>query len=234
MKVIRTEQKYLKENGIVSRMCHLSKNFYNQVNYILKNQFLKHEQISGYNMLAKQFSIQSGIEEHDNFQKLPAQTAQWAIKKVKQSWNSFFKAMNTWKKHLEGFMERPNPPRYRNKYGEFNLIFTNQQCKIENGILKFPKIMEMEVKTGLKDVELREVRIIPQGVGYVIEIVYEKEILEHVIEKPMRIVGMNIGVRNPVTIGNNIPEQGIAVMAGLLKSINQFFNNWMITSKGGC
>ncbi|EQD41508.1 IS605 OrfB family transposase, partial [mine drainage metagenome] len=42
--------------------------------------------------------------------------------------------------------------------------------------------------------------------------------------KPERVMGIDIGVRNLVTVGNNISEQGIAVRAGLLKSINQYFN----------
>ncbi|MHB1471143.1 MAG: RNA-guided endonuclease TnpB family protein, partial [Thermoplasmataceae archaeon] len=63
MKVKRTEQIYLKENETVSRMCHLSKNLYNQTNYILRNQFINHEKMTGYNNLAKQFSIPSDIEK---------------------------------------------------------------------------------------------------------------------------------------------------------------------------
>jgi hypothetical protein len=31
----------------------------------------------------------------------------------------------------------------------------------------------MEVKTRLKDVDLRELRIIPEGTGYVVELVYK-------------------------------------------------------------
>ncbi|MCL4325363.1 MAG: transposase, partial [Candidatus Thermoplasmatota archaeon] len=90
MKVIRTEQIYIKKDETISHMCHLSKNLYNQVNYILLNQFLKHEKLSGYTVLAKQFSIPSDNEEYNNYQKLPAQTAQWTIKKLIQSWNPFF------------------------------------------------------------------------------------------------------------------------------------------------
>ncbi|MGC8561977.1 MAG: RNA-guided endonuclease InsQ/TnpB family protein [Thermoplasmata archaeon] len=224
MKTTRTEQVYLKENETVSRMCHLSKNLFNQVNYTLRNQFLNHEKLTEYKALAKQLSKPSGIEDHDNFQKLPAQTAQWAIKKVVQSWNSFFKAMRAWKKHPEKFMGMPKPPKYKNNDGEFMLIFTNQQCHIDDGILIFPKIMNMEVETRLKDVELREVRIIPQGVGYTVEIVYVKEATETGTTEPRRVMGIDIGVRNLVTIGNNISEQGIVVRAGLLKSVNQYFN----------
>ena len=40
---------------------------------------------------------------------------------------------------------------------------------------------------------------------------------------PKRILGIDIGVRNIITIGNNISEKGIAVRGGVLKSINQYF-----------
>ena len=98
MKVKRTEQIYLKENELVSMMCHYSKNLYNQTNYSLRNQFINHEKMTGYNKLAKQFSIPSDIEKYNNYQKLPAQTAQWTIKKMKQAWSSFFESMKSWKK----------------------------------------------------------------------------------------------------------------------------------------
>ncbi len=224
MKAIRTEQIYIRGNESISKMCHISKNLFNQVNYILRGQFFKHERMISYKDLAKQFSRPSEIDENNNFQKLPAQTAQWTIKKVKQSWNSFFKSVKSWKKHPELFRGMPKPPKYKNKDGEFILVFTNQQCSITEGILRFPKMMNLEVQTRLKDVDLREVRIIPSGLGYNIEIVYAKEITDASEIKAKRILGIDIGVRNIVTIGNNISVKGIAVKAGLLKSINQYFN----------
>jgi len=174
--------------------------------------------------LVKKFQVPDENDENNNYQKLPAQTAQWTIRKVKQSWNSFFKAIKAWKKETEKFIEMPKPPKYKNKNGEFILIFTNQQCSIHDGILKFPKIMGLEVKTRLDDVDLREVRIIPQGVGYVVEIVYKKEVQDVEKAKPVRIMGIDIGVRNIVTIGDSISSEGIAVKGGVLKSVNQFFN----------
>ncbi|MGC8565918.1 MAG: RNA-guided endonuclease InsQ/TnpB family protein, partial [Thermoplasmata archaeon] len=170
------------------------------------------------------FSAHSDADENNNYQKLPAQTAQWTIKKVKQSWNSFFKAIKAWKKHPEGFIEMPKPPKYKNKDGEFLLVFTNQQCRIENGLLKFPKMVGLEVEIRLENVDLREVRVIPQGVGYTIEIVYMKEIVDVAEIESHRIMGIDIGLRNIVTIGDSISKEGIAVKGGVLKSINQFFN----------
>ena len=234
MKVTRTEQIYIKKDETISYMCHLSKNLYNQVNYILLNQFLRHEKLSGYTVLSKQFSIPSDNEEYNNYQKLPAQTAQWTIKISIQSWNPFFKALKTLKKHPDKFIKMPRSPHYKNRNGEFMLIFTNQQCKIDKGILKFPKIMGSEVKTRLENVDLREVRIIPQIVGYVIEIVYTKETagIKQFALKPQRVMGIDIGVRNLVTIGNNFSEKGIVIKAGSLKSTNQFFNKELSRLRG--
>ncbi|QRF76295.1 transposase, IS605 OrfB family [Thermoplasmatales archaeon] len=226
MKVRRTEQIFLRENETISHMCHLSKNLYNQVNYILRQQFANGERQPGYNELVKLFQKPSDKDEYNNYRKLPAQTAQWTIRKTKQAWDSFFRAIKAWKKHPDKFMGRPGLPGYKAKDGEFLLIFTNQQCSIENGKLKFPKVVGMGVKTRLSEneVKLKEVRIVPQGTGYMMEIVYEKEIADISGMKPKRVMGMDIGVRNLVTMGNSIPERGIAVKAGLLKSINQYFN----------
>ena len=83
MKIIRTEQIFIRGNGVISKMCHISKNLFNQTNYILRNQFFNHNRMPSYKALAKEFSIPSALEENNNFQKLLAQTAQWTIKKVK-------------------------------------------------------------------------------------------------------------------------------------------------------
>ena len=175
MKIIRTEQIFIRGNGAISKMCHTSKNLFNQTNYILRNQFFNHNRMSSYKELAKQFAEPSDIEENNNFQKLPAKTAQLTIKKVKESWTSFFGALRSYKKNPEVFNGVPKPPKYKHRNGEFMLIFTNQQCSIAHGILKFPKIMNLEVETRLDDINLREVRLIPLGLGYNVEIAYSKD-----------------------------------------------------------
>ena len=75
MKVKRTEQIYIRKDGNVSGLCHLSKNLFNQTNYILRQQFIKKEAMPGYNDLVKLFQVPSNDDERNNYQKLPAQTA---------------------------------------------------------------------------------------------------------------------------------------------------------------
>ena len=217
MKVTRTEQIWMSPNKILSHLCHISKNLYNQANYIIKNaEQGKWIRYGDLNKILK--------EESENYQSLPAQTSQQILKLIDKSWTSFFRVIKAWKKSPDKFYSKPNPPRYKKKNGEHILVFTNQQCKIKDGILKFPKKVNLEIKTRLlDDTNLREVRIIPKGVGYVAEIVYEKEV--DVKEKDeSRVVGIDFGVRNLVTIVNNIGLKPIVIKGGVAKSINQYYN----------
>ena len=160
-----------------------------------------------------------------SYRALPAQTAQQILKIVDRNWKSFFNAINEWKEKPGNFNRRPRPPKYKKKDGIFMLVFTNQQVKIKEGLLIFPKIVGLKLNTRIKE-GIREVRIIPKGVGYVVEIVYEKEV--DVVERDKsRIAGIDLGLRNLVTIANNIGEEPIVVKGGVVKSINQFFNKEM-------
>ena len=80
------------------------------------------------------------------------------------------------------------------------------------------------VKTRLDiNTHLREVRIIPQGEGYNIEIVYDKEVTKLDLDKS-RIVGIDYGLSNIVAMANNIGTQPIVVKGSIVKSINQWYN----------
>ena len=172
--------------------------------------------------------LDKGLKESENYKSLPAQTAQQILRLLDKSWKSFFNAVREHKDHPDKFKARPKLPRYKKKDGEHILVLTNQQCKIkEEEKLKFPKLLGLDVKTRLdKETNLREVRVIPKGVGYVVEIVYEKEVNPDEINKD-RIAGIDLGVRNLATMSNNIGEKPIVVKGGICRSINQFYNKEM-------
>jgi len=219
LNVIRTEQIWIKGDENIQNLCYISKNLYNEANYIVRHEFFKTKRWIRYNELYKL------LKRSENYRKLPAQTAQQILKIVDRIWKSFFNAMNAWKEKPEKFNEMPRPPKYKKKNGVFILIFTNQQVKVKGDWLIFPKVVGLRLKTRIKE-RIKEVRIIPKGVGYVVEIVYEKEV--DVVERDKsRVAGIDLGVRNLVTIANNIGEAPIVVKGGVVKSINQFFNKEM-------
>ena len=222
-KVIRTEQIWLHPNKTLSKLCHLSKNLYNQANYIIngaeKGNWIR------YNELDKIFNGK-GTNPSENYKQLPSCVAQHVLMSLDKSWKGFFGALKEWKKHPENIFTRPNPPKYKKKDGEHVLIFTNTKCKIKSGVLKFPKKVGLEIKTRLSDeTNLREVRIIPKGVGYVCEIVYENEVETEEKDRD-RIVGIDLGAKNIIAMVNNIGLKPIVVKddGTGIKSINQFYN----------
>jgi putative transposase len=164
------------------------------------------------------------IKTSSNYQHLPAQTAQQVLKILDRNWKAFFKAMNTWKEEKSRFKGKPKPPGYKPKNGEFLLVFTNQQVRLKNKILNFPKKVGFELKTRLPDkTDIREVRILPKGVGYVVEIVYKKHYYPNPLNKA-KIVAIDLGVRNLITAVNNNGKKPFVIKGGVVKSINQYYN----------
>jgi len=180
----------------------------------------------------------------ENYKKLNGATSQQILKILDRSWKSFFEGIKDWKSNPSKYLGRPKLPGYKKKDGEFLLVFTNQQVKIKDGYLRFPKKLKKlnrDIKIGIEGIKtrlddetnLREVRIIPKGnleenikknkVGYTIEIVYNIEEQQLDLNKD-RVIGIDFGLRNIVTISNNIGEQPICIKGGVLKSINQFYN----------
>jgi len=217
---MRTEQIHIKKDtDTISHYTHISKNLFNESNYTLRQQFFKDKKRIRYNQLNQRFKIS------DNYKELSAQSAQHTLKVLDRSWTSYFMATKQYIKNPHLFMGEPRIPHYKKKDGEFILILTNQQCKIKEGYIIFPKKFNMKFKTRLEDnTDLREVRIIPKGAGYVLEIIYNKPQLKEYNLNSNNIIGIDYGLNNIVTIVNNIGLKPIVIKGGAIKSMNQFYN----------
>jgi putative transposase len=194
---------------------------YNEANYTIKQSLKTQGTWIRYNQLYHH------LKGSSNYRQLPAQTAQKILRLLDNAWYSFFRAIKEWKRHSGKFKKKPRPPKYKKRNGEHLLVFTNQQCCIKNSVLIFPKKLnfDCDVTTRLVDTaELREVRILPKGVGYVCEIVYQKVIAPKATDK-RRIAGIDLGVSNIITLVNNIGKKPIVVKddGRWIKSIIQFY-----------
>ena len=188
--VKRIEQIWLKPNQTLRWFCHISKNLYNEANYRIKQALREQGKRLRYSQLYHH------IKGSPNYRELPAPCAQQTLKLINRNWKAFFAAIKAWKEDPENFLKKPEPPGFKPKNGEYILVFTNQQVQIREDWLKFPKKIGLEVITRLpEDTNLRETRIIPKGAGYVLEIVYEKEITPKVRDRH-RVVGIDLGVCN--------------------------------------
>ena len=233
----RTEQIWIKPNDQLSNLCHISKNLYNEANYIIRQEFIKSYKYTGTGNYLNYNIIDYLIKDKSkNYRLLPAQTAQQVLKILDRNWKSFFDAIKDWKANPDKYLGRPKLSGYLKKDGEFVLYFTDQQVRIDSntGKIIFPKAMYFlrGIKTIIKST-IRELRIIPKGkkVGYLIDLVYRKEVKKAKNIDKNRIIGLDFGLRNFVTIANNIGIQPMCVKGGVLKSINQFYNKMLAELK---
>jgi transposase, IS605 OrfB family, central region len=196
-------------------LCFKSKNLYNYANYIVRQEFINNNEWIHYNSLDKM------LKHEQVYKELPAQTSQQILRLLDKNWKSFFEAIKDWSKNKEKYLGKPKLPKYKKKNGRNAVIFTNQQCKIKDGYIKFPKT-SLKLKTKVIK-GLQQVRIVPKGSIYVIEVVYKKEI-PNMIHEGNHVVGIDLGLNNFVTIVNNIGETPIVINGKGIKSINQYYN----------
>jgi putative transposase len=101
MRVIRTERIWLKQTEQLRKLCHISKNLFNEANYLVRQAFFNEKKWIRPSQLYQEMS--SSV----NFQQLPAPTAQKVLQLVDKAWKSFFAASKDWKSHPEKYFQQP-------------------------------------------------------------------------------------------------------------------------------
>ena len=219
IRVIRTERIWLKPTNQLRHLCYISKNLFNEANYLVRQAFFNEKKWIRLSQLQQELLASS------NFQQLTVPTAQMVLQLVDKAWKSFFAASADWKVHPEKYFQQPRIPKYKPKNGQFLLAFKKNQITFSNGVLLLPQITGVQVKLRqASPSSLISVRIIPKGVGYVVELIYSKYVPSIPKYAPLHIVGIDIGLTNLITMVNNIGKKPIAIKGGVVKSINHYYN----------
>ncbi|MCE7746863.1 MAG: IS200/IS605 family element transposase accessory protein TnpB [Candidatus Heimdallarchaeota archaeon] len=220
VKVLRTELIEVKTNINLSRLCHLTKNLYNRANFLIKEEKKKKGNVLVY------YELDKSLKGEECYKLLPAHTAQHTLKLLSRDWEAYFQAMKDWKKNPKKFLSKPCSPHFKRSKAEKIAIISNQQAKIVNGWLLLPKKVNFTIKTRLTaSNDLREVRIIPRGVGYTIELVYFKILPKQRKKFPSRKGAIDLGLTNLVTFVDNIGNRPIVIKdeGKGIKSITQYY-----------
>lgn len=232
---VRVEQHIIKPSNpayeMLAEFCHLSKNLYNQGNYLLRQQFFAHEKQSSYEDIDKILKAKTDFPDYRNMPT--AQSAQQNLRLLVKDWKSFWEELKDWKKHPEKYKGRPKPPHFLKKDGQHVLTLTNQECKIRDGKIVFPKVFQgftveaqfvHENPNSPREVKsFQQVRFVPHGGFITLEIVYRIKAVPQ--RKPNgRYAGIDLGVNNFVTMAFSTGDVPIIVNGRIPKSINQFYN----------
>lgn len=224
MIINRVERHLIKKSNpmwkVVDYYCYQAKNVYNEANYIVRQEFINNKTWIRSNQLDKI------MQKYNCYYELGSQASQNTLRLLDKNWSSFFVAIKCWsKKKGEGYFGKPGLPNYKDKNGRSILMLKNIQCKIENSIIYFswkPFNKFSGIKTNVVG-KLMQIRFVPSGGCYFMEIVYETEVLDS-ISNSFKIIGIDLGIDNFATISNNIGIQPIIINGKSIKSINQYYN----------
>ena len=233
---------------MLDEFCFKAKNLYNNALYHIKQYYLyktkleSGESIENLNVPKEIISYMQGKGSYINYnamdklskqlnnsltadyRSLPvASASQQVLKSLNTNWLSFFKANKKYKKNPNKFTGKPRPPKYLGKNGRTLLKLTNQNCKLRDGYIIFPKsFQDFGIKTKVDNI--REVRIIPKVNYFQIEIVYEVKEKE-LLPDNKRYLSVDIGINNLCAITNNFNGNQWLISGKPVKAIYRFYND---------
>lgn len=173
-------------------------------------------------------AMMKATKNTDYFAPLPRQTAQLVIKAVRNDVKNYFASLRAYKKNPSAFLGKPKMPHYRKSGGMRSIPFTNQDCVVNNGFLKFP-ITKATLQLGNvipNSAKIKEVKAVPYYSVFKVCVTYDDMKPERIISDTTssRIIAIDFGVNNIAAIANNVGECGLLFKGGIIKAANQWFN----------
>jgi putative transposase len=171
------------------------------------------------------------------YTKLPSAIAQRSTQIAGQEWNSFFKALKSFKKSPAKFKARPRKPRYANQAATVHI--GRNGFRVENGTVFFANDILPPIKTHfgfsqswnakVADTIALEVRIVPKGNCFVLEIIYDEARAARLgsfclLLDKSRKAGIDLGINNLIAIASDQQVRPVLINGKALKSINASYN----------
>ena len=213
-RITRTDPRF----AAIDAAAFASKNLYNVALYHTRQAYIHRGEVIPYARMAKQ------LKGHEVYQALPAKVSQWVLKQVAAAWASFFAARKAYAADPSRFQGRPRLPKYKAKDGRNLLTYTIQaisEVALRRGLIA-PSGLGVELPT--QQTRLQQVRIVPRGTHYDVEVVYEQAVTPADVN-PEWIAGLDLGVDVLAAIATTKPGVAPRLVNGRpIKSINQAYN----------
>lgn len=206
---------------------HLAKNLYNHANYLVRKEFTETGKWLRYQDLDK--LLKQDIDYPD-YRSMPvAQSAQQTLQLLDSNWKSFFRSIKYWSKNKDKYLGRPKLPKYKSKDGRMVFTLTNQQLRLTDDSLHFPKsfkgfTMKLRCVTLSNFEKINQIRIVPNNQIFCVEIVYSISIDDNMLPDNSRYMSIDLGLDNLATIVTNTRLNPTIVNGKGLKSNNQYYN----------
>ena len=213
----RTDPRYQR----LDEAAFASKNLWNAANYLVRQSFISQ------GVYLNNTAVFHLIKEHEAYQALPRKVSNQVLLQLHKAWVGFFEAMEEWREHPERFTGRPKLPGYKHKTEGRNLLVYEKGAiwkrELDQGVLAVTGLGAL-VQTAQSRETVSEVRIVPKGDHYVIEVVYQQEVKPATVD-PALFVAADLGVSVLAALTSNKPGFIPRLVNGRpAKSLNQFYN----------
>jgi putative transposase len=198
-----------------------SKNLWNAANYLVRQSFI----FQG--VYLNNTAVFHLIKTHEAYQALPRKVSNQVPIQVHTAWIGFFEAMEAWREHPERFTGRPKLPGYKHKTEGRNLLVYEKgsvwKRELDQGVIALSALGAL-VQTAQSRETVSEVRIVPKGAHYVIDVVYQEEAKPAAVD-PALFVAADLGVSVLAALTSNKPGFIPRLVNGKpIKSRNQYYN----------
>jgi putative transposase len=215
--IARTDQRYRS----IDAAAFASKNLWNAANYLVRQSYIKDR------IYLNNKTVYHLVKGHAAYQALPRKVSNQVLIQLHQAWESFFEAMQVWREHPEQFTGRPKLPKYKHKTAGRNLLIYEwgaiRKRALNRGLIALTGLGDLvQTKQTRKSVD--QVRLVPKGDHYVLEVVYQREASPAPVD-PELFVAADLGVNVLAALVSNKPGFTPCLVNGRpLKATNQLYN----------
>lgn len=220
----------------VARICREAKTVFNCANYLMRKSFFDGKLIP---WATADKLLKRGFSEHPSYSELPAVMSQAIIKRLGSDWSGYFAALSEWKKNSSRFKAKPKMPGYSSRSKTAVMPFKDMSCL--NGQLMFPKkaglapitvhcCKNQVLKAKGDEKVIQEIRFVPHGSCYWLEVVYEKrsadaDRMKSVLLDKKKHLGIDLGINNLATLVSDQPGfRPVLINGQVVKSVNHLYN----------
>lgn len=199
-----------------------SKNLSNQVTYQLRQAYIHDGVLLPY---AEMFHR---VKHLECYQALPRKVSNSILILIDKNWKSFKNGLAAYHEDPSKFTGRPKLPGYKHKEKGRNILIYDIQAIGKRVFKKTGKIVPsglgIEIETHIKWEDLDQVRIVPRGSCYIVEVIYRKEEKQADVN-PTLIAAIDLGVNQLAAVTSNKPGfQPVLINGRPLKHVNAYYN----------
>ena len=218
--IIKKSHQFYKQ---IDALSFQSKNLYNSLQYIVKQNYINNKKYTSFKELyhtIKQNPIWNDCG-------LPKKVCNQIVKLVDQEYNSFYKALKSFKSNPNKFKGVPKPPRYKDSIKGRELLVYEKQALYKTIFKKTGKIKlsntNIIINTQIKSFDdIDQVIIVPRNNYYVIDVIYTE--MEDEPKTNDNVAAIDLGLNNLATVSFNDGKKPFIINGKPLKSINQYYN----------